>query len=65
MFTKTGLGSLDGETLRRRLGLHERGAADFFDALVALKVLKRRGGRYSNTRAAACYLGYMAWNSVV
>ena len=65
VFTKTGLGSLDGETLRRRLGLHERGAADFFDALVLFKTLKRRGGCYSNTRAAALYLSYTARDSVV
>ena len=33
-------------TLRKRLGLHERSALDFFDALVALGMLDRNDGRY-------------------
>src|SRR5215211_4212714 len=36
VFSKLAKGPLDGETLRARLGLHPRGARDFFDALVAL-----------------------------
>jgi hypothetical protein len=47
---------LDGEKLRRRLGLNERGARDFFDALVALGMLERRDGAYSNTPETDCYL---------
>jgi hypothetical protein len=39
----------DLETLRVKLGLHERSARDFFDALVALKLLEREKGVYSNT----------------
>jgi hypothetical protein len=42
-------GSLDAEELRERLGLHPRSARDFFDALVALGMLARTNGRYSNT----------------
>lgn len=42
-------GSLDAEELRERLGLHPRSARDFFDALVALGMLARSDGRYSNT----------------
>jgi hypothetical protein len=42
-------GPLGAEALRERLGLHPRSALDFFDALVALGMLDRRGGRYSNT----------------
>jgi hypothetical protein len=42
-------GPLDAEELRARLGLHMRGARDFFDALVALGTLDREDGRYSNT----------------
>ncbi|WP_200828427.1 methyltransferase [Mycobacterium sp. 3519A] len=42
-------GPLDAEELRARLGLHMRGARDFFDALVALGMLDREDGRYSNT----------------
>jgi O-methyltransferase domain/Dimerisation domain len=49
-------GPLDGETLRDRLGLHPRSAADFFDALVALGMLERDDGRYANTAATALFL---------
>jgi O-methyltransferase domain/Dimerisation domain len=42
-------GPLDAEQLRERLGLHPRSARDFFDALVALGMLDRTDGRYSNT----------------
>lgn len=50
-------GPLDGEALREQLGLAERGARDFFDALVALGLLNRDGtGRYSNAPGAALHL---------
>src|SRR5919199_422738 len=50
-------GPLDAESLRRRLGLHERSARDFFDALVALGMLERNGdGRYTNTPETDLYL---------
>ena len=40
-----------------RLGLHPRGARDFLDALVALKVLERDAeGRYYNAPEAATFL---------
>src|SRR5262245_43681167 len=42
-------GPLDAEELRDRLALHPRSAQDFFDALVALGMLERTNGRYSNT----------------
>lgn len=42
-------GPLDGGALRERLGLHPRSAGDFFDALVALGMLRRDGTTYSNT----------------
>src|SRR5689334_7861365 len=45
----TQTGPLDAEELRERLGLHPRSARDFFDALVALGMLERTDGRYSNT----------------
>ncbi|MGH3899641.1 MAG: methyltransferase [Pseudonocardiaceae bacterium] len=51
-----GAGGLDGEALRERLGLHPRGATDFFDALVALDMLKREDGRYTNTPATELFL---------
>ena len=49
-------GPLDAEQLRERLGLHPRGARDFFDALVALGMLERNQGRYSNTPATELFL---------
>jgi precorrin-6B methylase 2 len=56
VFTELAGGALDAETLRERLGLHARSARDFFDALVALGMLERDGGRYANTREAATFL---------
>jgi hypothetical protein len=48
LFTELAAAPLDAETLRRRLRLHPRGARDFFDALVALGLLERSDGTYSN-----------------
>src|SRR5439155_1297243 len=50
---------LDGAhlpTLRERLGLHARSARDFFDALVALGMLERRGDAYANTPETGLFL---------
>ncbi len=50
-------GPLSAEQLRERLGLHPRGARDFFDALVALGMLERDdAGRYSNSPATEHFL---------
>jgi hypothetical protein len=49
-------GPLDAEELRERLGLHPRSARDFFDALVALGMLARTDGRYSNTAETDLFL---------
>ena len=49
-------GSLDAAQLRERLGLHPRSARDFFDALVALGMLDRTDGRYSNTAETDLFL---------
>src|SRR5215211_1886070 len=49
-------GSLDGDALRERLGLHPRSATDFFDALVALGMLERQDGRYTNTPSTGLFL---------
>jgi precorrin-6B methylase 2 len=49
-------GALDGDALRERLGLHPRSATDFFDALVALGMLDREDGRYSNTPETELFL---------
>jgi hypothetical protein len=49
-------GPLDAEELRERLGLHPRSTRDFFDALVALGMLARTDGRYSNTPETDLFL---------
>jgi O-methyltransferase domain/Dimerisation domain len=57
LFTKLAdQGPLDGEALRGELGLHERSATDFFDALVALGMLERKDGRYANTPSTEVFL---------
>jgi SAM-dependent methyltransferase len=65
VFSELASGPKDAAQLRNRLGLHERGATDFLDALVALKMLDRQGTVYRNTpeadtyldRAKPCYIG--------
>ena len=65
LFSELAAGAMDGETLRERLGLHTRSARDFFDALVALGMLERHDGQYTNTpetdqfldRAKPSYIG--------
>jgi hypothetical protein len=49
-------GPLDADALRDRLGLHDRSARDFFDALVALGVLERGNGAYRNTPETELFL---------
>jgi O-methyltransferase/methyltransferase family protein len=49
-------GPLDADALRERLGLHERSARDFFDALVALGMLERDNGSYGNTAETDLFL---------
>jgi hypothetical protein len=44
------------ETLQGRLGLHARSSRDFLDALVALKFLERRDGKYYNTPSTDFFL---------
>lgn len=57
VFTALGDGPVDSEALRGRLGIAERGARDFFDALVALGLLQRDSeGRYSNAPASDRHL---------
>lgn len=65
VFSALASGPADLATLQGKLGLHPRAARDFLDALVALKLLDRHDGRYSNTpetelfldRAKPSYLG--------
>jgi|RhiMetdeSRZDD1v2_1073273.scaffolds.fasta_scaffold00336_52 SAM-dependent methyltransferase len=57
VFTTLSNGPLDLATLTARLGLHGRGARDFFDALVALNFLNRDEiGRYCNQSDTDLYL---------
>ena len=49
VFTELAKGSLDAEALSNHLQLHPWGARDFLDALVALGMLQRSDGKYSNT----------------
>ena len=57
VFTALAESSLDLDTLRKRVGIDERGARDFFDALVALGMLERdESGRYANTLETDLYL---------
>jgi SAM-dependent methyltransferase len=56
LFTELAKSPLDGKTLGKRLRLHPRSARDFFDALVALGMLKRTGTRYANTAETARFL---------
>ncbi len=65
LFTELAKGPAGLGDLSRRLGLHERSARDFLDALVALKMLDRQDGRYGNSpetdhfldRAKPSYIG--------
>ncbi len=67
VFTELAKGPMPYEALRNHFGLHERSARDFFDALVALRMLDRQGGVYTNTpetdlfldRAKPSYVGGM------
>jgi SAM-dependent methyltransferase len=56
LFTVLARGPRDAETLRLQLGLHPRSARDFFDALVALGMLRRKGSHYANTPETAHFL---------
>jgi len=57
VFGALAAGPLDAASLRSRLGLHERAARDFLDALVAQRFLCRDdAGRYGNSPEAARFL---------
>lgn len=48
--------ALNQSEITSRLGVNERGALDFLDSLVALRLLNRARDGYSNTPAASLYL---------
>ncbi len=56
VFTELAGGPKSLEQLRTSLGLHERGARDFLDGLVALRMLDRTDGRYRNTPESDLFL---------
>src|SRR5688500_5032426 len=56
VFSELAQGARTAEALAASLNLHPRRARDFFDALVALKLLDRHDGVYSNSAAAHYYL---------
>jgi O-methyltransferase domain/Dimerisation domain len=56
LFSELAKGPVEAKALRQRLGLHERSARDFFDALVSLGMLRRKGTTYSNTPESALFL---------
>src|SRR5262245_49738294 len=57
VFTVLAEGPLDLDSLRTRVGISNRGARDFFDALVALGLIERdAGGYYHNTAESEVYL---------
>src|SRR4051812_25299923 len=62
LFTKLGTRRTTGKALGDELGIHPRGIADFFDALVAMKFLGRDGNGpeavYFNTPPGAEYLDH-------
>jgi O-methyltransferase/methyltransferase family protein len=57
VFAALAQGPLDLAALRGQIGIHQRGARDFFDTLVALGLLERdANGCYANVPAAERYL---------
>ena len=56
IFTELAKGARTLDELRAAFGLHERSARDFLDALVALGMLRRENGKYSNTPETDLYL---------
>jgi hypothetical protein len=57
VFTALSKGPAECDVLMNRLGIHPRGARDFFDALVAMRLLRRdQLGRYSNSSDCERYL---------
>lgn len=60
VFTRLGAAQLTGDELGEAVGVHPRGRADFFDALVAMGYLDREGAgptaTYSNPELSATFL---------
>lgn len=56
LFTELAAAPLDAGAISQRLGLNPRGIRDFLDALVALGMLARNDGLYSNTPESSAFL---------
>lgn len=56
LFTMLEGGPLDADAVGAKLALHPRGSRDFLDALVALGMLQRENGLYSNTVETGLFL---------
>jgi hypothetical protein len=56
VFTELAKGPRSVDDLAKKLALHPRGARDFFDALVALGMLKRDNSLYANTPETDLFL---------
>jgi len=56
VFTELAKGPEELKSLSGRLGLHPRSARDFLDTLVALGLLERTNGMYSNTPSTDVFL---------
>jgi 2-polyprenyl-3-methyl-5-hydroxy-6-metoxy-1,4-benzoquinol methylase len=56
VFTELAKAPADADTLSKNLQLHERSSRDFLDALVALGLLQRKSGVYSNTLETDTFL---------
>jgi len=60
LFTELATGPLTAAELTARLNLHQRSARDFFDTLVSLGMLERKGDRYQNTAETSQFLVRMS-----
>jgi len=56
LFTELAGGPQSLASITKRLGLHQRGARDFLDTLVALGFLTRTGDQYANTPETGLFL---------
>ena len=56
LFTELAAGPLNEQELTEHLKLHPRATRDFFDALVALRMLEREADRYRNTAETDFFL---------
>ena len=56
LFTYLASGAKDAKAITKKFKLHSRSNLDFLDALVALGMLQRKGGKYANTPECDLFL---------